>query len=96
MSRGSEGRGDGQGVRISEFTPSDFEAPKNIENVTLGPVVGRGMFSEVHVGKYFGDLVAIKVQKREHEQLEGYLLRELAVLKNTAHQNLLSYLGARF
>jgi len=92
--RSSEGNRPSHDARISEFTPSDFEAPKNIENVTLGPEVGRGMFSTVHVGKYFGDVVAIKIQKREQEQLEGYLLRELAVLKNTAHENLLSYLGA--
>lgn len=77
---------------LSRFHDSDFFL--DIKNVTLGPIVGQGQFSEVHVGRYFGDLVAIKIQKRENAQLEEYLVRELSVLKNTGHENLLGYLGA--
>ena len=77
---------------LSMFHNDDFFL--DISNVSLGPVVGRGQFSEVHVGHYFGDLVAIKVQRRENVQLEEYLLRELSVLKNTGHESLLTYLGA--
>lgn len=89
MSRQDAG---GQVKQPQHFRDSDFWL--DINNITLGPVVGRGQFSEVHVGKYFGDLVAIKVQRRENADLEEYLLRELSVLKNTGHENLLSYLGA--
>jgi len=77
---------------LSMFHDDDFFL--DISKVSLGPVVGRGQFSEVHVGHYFGDLVAIKVQRRENVQLEEYLLRELSVLKNTGHESLLTYLGA--
>jgi hypothetical protein len=38
--------------------------------------------------------VAVKKQIREGVGLDNYLLRELAVLKNASHQNLVSYIGA--
>jgi serine/threonine protein kinase len=38
--------------------------------------------------------VAVKKQIREDKGLDNYLLRELAVLKNASHQNLVSYIGA--
>jgi serine/threonine protein kinase len=48
----------------------------------------------VHIGRYFGDLVAIKKQVREQQDLDEYLRRELAVLKNIKHPNLVAYIGA--
>lgn len=59
-----------------------------------GPKIGQGQFSTVFIGKYFGDLVAIKKQAREQKDLDAYLVRELAVLKNIDHPNLISYIGA--
>lgn len=48
----------------------------------------------MYLGKYFGDYVAVKKQIREDIGLDNYLLRELSVLKNASHQNLVSYIGA--
>ena len=59
-----------------------------------GPEIGKGEFSNVYVGKYFGDLVAVKKQTRTQRVLEEYLLRELSVLKIATHKNLVSYIGA--
>lgn len=59
-----------------------------------GPQIGQGQFSKVYIGKYFGDHVAIKKQIRQDKGLDCYLLRELAVLKNAIHVNLVSYFGA--
>ena len=59
-----------------------------------GPEIGSGQFSTVYIGKYFGDYVAVKKQTREDVNLDSYLLRELAVLKNASHKNLVQYIGA--
>lgn len=59
-----------------------------------GPKIGEGQFSKVFIGKYFGDHVAVKKQIRKEEGLDTYLLRELAVLKNVSHKNLVGYIGA--
>jgi hypothetical protein len=62
--------------------------------VRSGPEIGAGQFSTVYIGKYFGDVVAVKKQVREDVGLDSYLLRELAVLKNVSHKNLVQYIGA--
>lgn len=59
-----------------------------------GKIIGTGAFSTVHIGRYFGDVVAVKKQTREEKDLDEYLLRELAVLKNINHHNLVAYIGA--
>lgn len=59
-----------------------------------GPQIGEGQFSTVYLGKYFGDYVAVKKQVREDIGLDNYLMRELSVLKNASHPNLVSYIGA--
>ena len=61
--------------------------------VAIGPAVGEGAFSTVYIGKYFGDVVAVKKQTRQGRDLEKYLLRELSVLKYIRHQNMLEYIG---
>ena len=77
---------------LEGFTESDFWL--EIKDIQIGSLIGSGQFSKVYVGRYFGDLVAVKIQKREGKALETYLLRELAVLKNARHENLIAYLGA--
>jgi serine/threonine protein kinase len=63
--------------------------------VKLSEQIGAGAFSKVYVGMYLGELVAVKKQKRAAEDnLEAYLMRELAVLKHFEHPNLLNYIGA--
>jgi serine/threonine protein kinase len=83
----------GGGGALPSFEESDFYL--NIEDVQIGAQIGQGAFSKVYVGKYLGELVAVKKQKRAPaDGLEAYLLRELAVLKHYEHTNLLSYIGA--
>jgi serine/threonine protein kinase len=62
--------------------------------ISSGPQIGQGQFSKVYIGKYFGDYVAIKKQIRQDKVLDCYLLRELSVLKNAIHENLVGYFGA--
>lgn len=64
-----------------------------LSQVAIGPAVGEGAFSTVYIGKYFGDVVAVKKQTRQGRDLEKYLLRELSVLKYIRHQNMLEYIG---
>lgn len=78
--------------RLPSFHESDFWV--DLDHVHLGPQIGRGQFSTVYVGKYFGDTVAVKKQTREALTLETYLMRELSVLKSCQHENLVSYFGA--
>ena len=81
-----------RGSRLPSFHESDFWV--DLGHVQLGPQIGRGQFSTVYVGKYFGDIVAVKKQTREALTLETYLMRELSVLKSCHHENLVSYFGA--
>jgi len=81
-----------RGSRLPSFHESDFWV--DLDHVQLGPQIGRGQFSTVYVGKYFGDIVAVKKQTREALTLETYLMRELSVLKSCHHENLVSYFGA--
>ncbi|CAM9170819.1 unnamed protein product [Laminaria digitata] len=80
------------GLQLPDFEESDFYVEQ--EQVTIGPAVGEGAFSTVYIGKYFGDVVAVKKQTRQGRDLEKYLLRELSVLKYIRHQNMLEYIGA--
>lgn len=76
---------------LPNFEDSDFYV--NPDSVNLGPPIGEGAFSTVFVGRYFGDIVAVKKQTRQGKDLEKYLLRELAVLKYIRHENMLEYIG---
>lgn len=48
---------------LPRFKDTDFWL--DIENVAIGPEIGKGHFSMVYLGKYFGDLVAVKKQIRK-------------------------------
>eukprot|EP01038_Epipyxis_sp_PR26KG_P007775 gene7775-10562_t len=77
---------------VPAFKDSDFWL--DIENISIGPEIGKGKFSIVYIGKYFGDLVAVKKQTRIEVTLDEYLWRELSILKVCDHENLVSYIGA--
>ncbi|CAM9267780.1 unnamed protein product, partial [Ectocarpus sp. 12 AP-2014] len=91
---GSTQNGDavGSGDNALSFNDSDFYL--NMDDVDIGPQIGQGAFSKVYLGRYFGELVAVKKQARREADLEAYLMRELAVLKHFQHENLLQYVGA--
>ncbi|KAG5189851.1 kinase-like domain-containing protein, partial [Tribonema minus] len=65
----------------------------SLSDIILGAQIGQGAFSKVYVGRYQGELVAVKKQKRADDELETYLLRELAVLKHFQHENMIRYVG---
>lgn len=66
----------------------------DIKDVSIGKMIGEGMFASVFAGKYFGDYVAVKKQVREAKSMETYLIREITVLKKAQHPNVLTYVGA--
>jgi serine/threonine protein kinase len=66
----------------------------DIKRVTIGQQIGQGQFSTVYIGRYFGDIIAVKKQTREAQALETYLIREITVLKKCQHENLVTYIGA--
>ena len=66
----------------------------DIKDVSIGKMIGEGMFASVFAGKYFGDFVAVKKQVREAKSMETYLIREISVLKKAQHPNVLTYVGA--
>jgi len=75
-----------------DFKKEDFYLDFN--DLTLERVIGTGQFSQVYLAFYFGDVVAVKKQTRDSEQIENYVFRELGLLKNLTHQNILKYIGA--
>jgi len=90
MSQFKDYTGDEGLVGVPQF--DDFMT--DIADLKLGKVIGEGQFGAVHIGKYFGDVVAVKTQKRSTVEIDTYILRELSVLKFARHENLLEYIGA--
>ena len=81
-----------QGAELdSDRLPRFEDLLTTLSDLKLGKVIGEGQFGAVHIGKYFGDVVAIKTQKRSTVTIENYILRELSVLKYVRHENLLEY-----
>lgn len=82
-------------IAMDDIAPlPSFDFHINMNDITLGQVIGKGSFSTVYLGKYLGDHVAVKKQTREKVELEHYHLRELAMLKSCKHDNLVKYIGA--
>ncbi|GMI61326.1 hypothetical protein ScalyP_jg6168 [Parmales sp. scaly parma] len=81
-----------QGAELdSDRLPRFEDLLTTLSDLKLGKVIGEGQFGAVHIGKYFGDVVAIKTQKLSTVTIENYILRELSVLKYVRHENLLEY-----
>jgi kinase suppressor of Ras 2 len=66
------------------------------EELTVGTMIGRGRFGTVYRGNWHGD-VAVKLLKKDflHDEnaIEAFKL-EVAVFKNTRHENLVLFMGA--
>jgi serine/threonine protein kinase len=76
---------------VLAFEEHDFAI--NYQEIQLGPQIGQGQFSTVFLGRYFGDLVAIKKQTRNTKAIQNYLTRELAALNSLHHPNIIEFLG---
>ncbi|KAF0711797.1 Aste57867_5055 [Aphanomyces stellatus] len=59
------------------------------QDLSLGPVIGNGAFSTVFLATYHGEQVALKRQA-----IDAHILRELAILKQLDHPNLLRFIGS--
>ena len=69
----------------SAFTFSRDDIVVDVNEITLGPCIGKGNFASVFVGQYFGDYVAVKKQKMKTD-MASYLVTELALLANLKHE----------
>ena len=71
---------------------AEFEA--TFDAIFKGPQIGAGSFSKIYLGRYFGDVVAIKEQVRDQAEMDEYLRREISILKEVSHPNILSFCGS--
>lgn len=62
---------------VSGIPPQQFLTLMSLwmTQVSIGPAVGEGAFSTVYIGKYFGDIVAVKKQTRQVREDQNCLLR---------------------
>ncbi|KYQ89266.1 LISK family protein kinase [Tieghemostelium lacteum] len=82
-----------------EGTPmSDESADIDISDLVLGNQIGSGSYGVVYRGTYFNTDVAIKkIHPGEHQkELQKYLKREVAVLKNIQHPNIVQFIGVYY
>ena len=70
----------------------EFEA--TFDAIYKGPQIGEGAFSKIFLGRYFGDIVAVKEQVRDTEEMDEYLKREISILKEVSHPNVLNFCGS--
>lgn len=77
---------------LKAFTPADFSV--NPTSVVIGDVLGKGNFSTVYKGTFEGRQVAVKRQEIVDDDLERYLLNELAILRQIKHEGCIKFYGA--
>jgi len=77
---------------LKPFTPSDFNV--NPKSVQIGEELGKGNFSTVYKGMFEGRQVAVKRQEIVDNDLERYLLNELAILRQMKHEGCVKFYGA--
>jgi len=84
---------DDEGLPVSDET-----ADIDIKDLTVGEQIGAGSYGMVYKGTCFGTEVAIKqIQNGVHQkELVKYLKREVAVLKNIKHPNIVQFLGVYY
>lgn len=80
------------GDTVAPFLPDDFTI--NEKSIFQGELVGKGNFSSVYKGLYLGKYVAVKRQEITDEELERYLVNELAILRFCNHDHIVKYIGA--
>jgi len=82
--------------RMTSTPGFDAEADLSVDvdELTLGKVIGAGNFSKVYDAMYKGLRVAVKKQQLQEANLDKYMAQELEVLKTISHPHLLRYMGA--
>eukprot|EP01133_Synstelium_polycarpum_P000217 gene217-265_t len=66
----------------------------NFSELVLGDVIGTGKYGEVSLGTYLGTPVAIKRILECNEETNLMIDRELQILKEVRHPNIVQFLGA--
>jgi serine/threonine protein kinase len=77
---------------LKPFTSSDFNVDPKL--VKIGEELGKGNFSIVYKGMFEGRQVAVKRQEVVDNDLERYLLNELAILRQMKHEGCIKFYGA--
>eukprot|EP01133_Synstelium_polycarpum_P013387 gene13387-15751_t len=70
----------------------------DVKVLTVGQQIGAGAYGMVYKGSYYKTEVAIKkIHPGEHQrELQKYLKREIAVLKNIKHPNIVQFVGVYY
>lgn len=80
--------------RQNSLSLKEWDIP--YDDLNLGAMIGRGRFGTVYRGNWHGD-VAVKILKKDflHDEnaIEAFKL-EVAIFKNTRHENLVLFMGA--
>lgn len=76
--------------------PSTRRAPVRTGRWKLGHEIGKGSFGVVHIGlnEDSGDLIAVKVLSLPHVDAVEPLYREIELMQQLTHPNIVCYLGA--
>lgn len=71
-------------------------APVRTGHWKLGHEIGKGSFGQVHIGlnEDSGDLIAVKVLSLKHADAAEPLYREIELMRQLTHPNIVCYLGA--
>ncbi|KAN0038555.1 hypothetical protein ACTA71_000734 [Dictyostelium dimigraforme] len=78
---------------------SDESADIDIKDIKVGDSIGSGAYGMVYRGTLFNSDVAIKKiqnEKNEKNEFTKYLKREVAVLKNIQHPNIVQFIGVYY
>lgn len=80
--------------RVGERSPR--RAPVRTGQWKLGHEIGKGAFGAVHIGlnEDTGDLIAVKVRSLQHADAAEPLYREIELMRQLTHPNIVCYLGA--
>ncbi|XP_052283250.1 tyrosine-protein kinase CSK-like isoform X2 [Dreissena polymorpha] len=84
-----------QGGSFFSVSPEDFESggwTLSFNELTMGELVGKGEFGDVHKGLFKGEPVAIKKLKDDNRAAQAFL-QEASLMTSVRHPNLVSLIG---
>lgn len=86
----------GLGLISPRSTRTPRRAPVRTGHWKLGHEIGKGSFGAVHIGlnEDSGDLIAVKVLSLRHADTAEPLYREIELMRQLSHPNIVCYLGA--